>query len=475
MAWMDIFKRKAPEVDASSESIKKETPRVGLKNFTTVLYQGFEEKKFSVYSELLTEADKAVHTDGFVRQAVSRLKEIAIRQDFWLNSGSEETLKYIKQRLFEIEHISSKTFKEIVTNIIDSLVKYANAYLILNRGNNSVSGSPYMYFGKELRAVTSFYTINPLYMKVIVDVFGNPILYQYDPKLKNDDYIVYCSKKTEEEAFEIYGKDRNGTITFKANDVIHFKYDGENSLFGRPFFLEALDDLIMLRKMEELIDSMWNNGMFNAVIYKVGNEKVPPKESDLEMVMNTLQWNPSDGVVIVPGTHEVKYLEAQNITQLINLMKHFKERFFSGIGMSTVSMGESGSSNRATAETTNESMFDKVRMIQNIISIKMHTFFEHLIMDGKYDIFKIDPDNLPTLVFPEPDFDRQTKKEAAEISKYEHNVQTETETRKNIGLSSLKNREDMHLYRITLPVSQIKNKESEENNVTEEKNERNPR
>jgi hypothetical protein len=45
---------------------------------------------------------------------------------------------------------------------------------------------------------------------------------------------------------------------------------------------------------------------------------------------------------------------------------------------------------------------------------------------------------LPEIIFPEPNIDLNIKKENHEVFKFEHNIQTEDETRKHLGLKPIK-------------------------------------
>jgi hypothetical protein len=402
-----------------------------------------------------------LNNDGLIKQAVIRLVEVSLRQGFTVSSKDEKIDNYIKKRIHEIEIASGKSFLLIVDSIFTDLCKYGNAFLVFSRLEGNSMGKPYKHIAnpkKEMIPISSMQTLNPLNMKIYVNKKGIVTRYRHDPSPST--FNIASIQKEDEVIFNETRMDKNGVTDFSPMDIIHFKYDGENSVFGRPFFIEALDDLIMLRKTEEQIDNMLANGMFNAVIYNVGNKDFPPKMEDMEKVQETLEWEPAHGVIVIPGHHKVEYLQSQNITQLIELMNYFKNRFFSGIGMSSVSMGESGSSNRATAETTIVSLYEKANRFQNIVSMYFRNFFEHIIYDMGKDITRVGYEQFPIIKFPEPDVNLKIKKENHAIYKYEHSAITEDEMREEIDMSPVADEKGMYIHKVKMPL--IKNKEREE-------------
>lgn len=439
-----------------ADSLEKETsPVPQLTRFKSMLDEFTFEKQFAIYAPMLKEAERATNADALIRQAVSRYAEVATRQGFTLATTNTKVEDYIIQRLFEISMASNTTFERLIFSIFTDLVRFANAFIAFKRNDKTTSGKSYDYYGRALKPISGIFPIDPVHMKIILNKQSVPVLYEYDPLMENTSLLVYENDDDEKILNRYFNSTRKSksACILPAYDVIHFKYNGETTVFGRPFYIESLEDLIMLRKMEEQIDSMLSTGQLNATVYYVGNKDNPPKADDMENVKNGLEWNPSQGVVILPGHHDVKYLQAQNITQLISLMEYFKNRFYSGIGLSPVTMGEPGAANRATASVNSNSMFEKVRAFQLIVSSYMQLLFEHLILDFGLKIEKMKPEEFPVLRFPEPDVDLHVKKENHEIFKYVNNIITEEEARTNIGMSPVISSEGLYWKKVQVPLA----------------------
>lgn len=454
---LGLFTRKSNKTAVVIEDtiVKERSPVPQLTRFKTIVDQFTFEKQFAIYAPMLKEAERATNADALIRQAVSRYAEVAIRQGFTISTTNTKIEDYIRRRLFEISIASNTTFERLVFSVFTDLIRYANAFVAFKRNDKTTSGKSYDYYGKPLKPISGFFSIDPVHMKIILNSQGVPILYEYDPLIEEASLLIYEKDDDERIVNRYFSATRKNksTCIMPAYDVIHFKYSGDNTVFGRPFYIESLEDLIMLRKMEEQIDSMLSTGQMNATVYYVGNKDNPPKADDMDRVQSGLEWNPSEGVVVIPGHHDVKYLQAQNITQLIDLMNYFKNRFYSGIGLSPVTMGEPGAANRATASVNSNSMFEKVRAFQLTVSSYMQLLFEHLILDFGLPIEKLRPEEFPVLSFPEPDVDLHIKKENHEVFKYVNNVITEEEVRSNIGMSPVISSNELYWKKVQVPLA----------------------
>ncbi len=457
MSIFDFFK---PNRETDSIQ-KKELPKAAVKGFgkqATYVWS----PHLTAYSNLLQEADAAIKADSLIRQAVTRLTEIALRQGWSVFTHNEKIEQHIKQRMFEIQIVSNQSWYLLFKSLFSNLIKYGNAYLVYNRNKDNSTGKPYRYFGTPINPISSVASLDPRCVRIVVNQIGRPVSYEYDTinpfpaavlTRKDEDLVIEAANST---------VTQEGVTVFQPKDVLHIKYDGDNDVFGRPYYIEALEDLLMLRKLEDQFDSMIDTGMFNAVVYYVGNDNNPPQNGEFEEILNTLEYNPAEGVIIIPGHHDIKFLQAQNIVQLISSLEYFKQRFFSGIGFSSVGMGESGAANRATASETNKAIYEKVKFFQDTLSGYIALFFEHLILDGGFALSKVRHEEFPLLQFPDPEVDLNIKRENHAIYKYEHSAITQSEMRTAINHSPVsgKNEKGMYIYKVKVPLMEYKQQEA---------------
>jgi hypothetical protein len=451
--------------------IKREQPKTAKAKFKESA--GLSDYKFKVsfegYNNALIEVNQALKSDSLLRQATQRYIEVSLRQGFNLVYKDDKVKSAIEKRLNEIQLVSDSTLYEVLIKVFSDLIRYGNAYIVFRRNKDNASGKEYNFFNKKLSPISSMFVVDPMKMKIVVNKSGAVIGYKFDPTVdEHGKYLI--TSNGEEIEFKITSSQyiTTSAVNLAKDDVLHLKLPNSYDYFGFPFYLETLEDLLMLRKIEEQIDDMLSQGMFNAVVYKVGNDKYPADSKDIQDVVDTLEYNPSEGVIIIPGKDEIKFLQSQNVTQLIDLMQYFKQRFYSGMGLSSVSMGEAGSANRATAEVSGNTMYEKVKLFQDIISNSFTRFFDHILRDQKFNTEQVNLSDLVSLKFPEPDLNFRCKLENAEIFKYQNNVQSLEEVRKGIGISEKMNWENSYFKKVTWPqvsfkVEQVQQKAGEAN------------
>jgi hypothetical protein len=187
---------------------------------------------------------------------------------------------------------------------------------------------------------------------------------------------------------------------------------------------------------------------FSIVVYKVGTKEAPGKEEDINEVKRYLEYNESDSTIVIPFNHEVKVLNISGMKEIKEYMDYYRNKFLNEVGISGIGLGEGGSANRATAEEANLVTYDLVSSMQKTFAeqFKVGFLYEFIYDSNSYKIEKMDDKSLPEIIFPEPNIDLNIKKENHEVFKFEHNVQTEKETRQHIGLENLKDSERNNMF-----------------------------
>jgi hypothetical protein len=86
-----------------------------------------------------------------------------------------------------------------------------------------------------------------------------------------------------------------------------------------------------------------------------------------------------------------------------------------------------------------------VKNIQDSFSEQFNFYFLRELLKEKKDfkkeeIFYLEDNELPKLVFPEPDTELMIKLNTHEVFKFEHSIQTEDESRNNMNMEPIKDR-----------------------------------
>jgi hypothetical protein len=148
---------------------------------------------------------------------------------------------------------------------------------LFSRNANNASGKPYMYNNKQLNPISGIFQAHPLTLSIKRNSFGETTQYKMDLSMLQRDFGFF----TNDPEFNVLVGDTFGltdTRKFDKYDVAHFKFDEDIITgFGRPFYFEAIDDLLILRKIERIIEELISEGKLFYVLYRVGNDKHPSR------------------------------------------------------------------------------------------------------------------------------------------------------------------------------------------------------
>ncbi len=437
MSFFDSFRKRSNDAQVLaiepkiSQYAKKERPK-----------QSFE------FSNLVVKLRDAIRSDSILRQWVSNTVEGCMRHGFNVMSNDEGINKKLQERMREIEVASKTTMYRFVRTMLYNFIAYGNAYAVLIRNAGNSSGRSYTWIDdKTLEPISGVYPIDPLMVKIDRKNNGSVKTYQLDASVfeaslyinaKSPDVVNYPTNWTRTQ----------GVVNVDKNDMVHIIYDENSTPFGRPPLSEVLEDVLALRTLEEVIQDMIRQNMYVITVYKVGTPDRPGKQQDIDAVKKNLTWNPSDGMLVMPGDHDIGIVSA-NIKDILSFIEYFKTKIYSAIGGSSVGFGEAGAANRATSGDARVPHFDKVRDMQLLFASFFQTYFlDHIVCDMGYHPATL-VEGRPVLLFNEPDIETLTKKTNNSVFLYEHNVATFKETRTALGFTGKSIDEDLHLVRVT--------------------------
>lgn len=359
---------------------------------------------------------QAIDTDSYVKQSYATYKELIWKEGWQIIAEDPDVIDYLRARIDLMELMMRRSFQDVLTDLADQLVKFANGFLAKARGDIS----PYMPInitaiqGKD--PVSGYYVVPTETMKIQRDKFNMPQRYQQDTGGGT-------------------GAGENPP-EWKIEDMVHFVFDRKpGRIFGTPFIVSVIDDIIALRQIEEDVQNLVHKELFPLYVYRVGSEEEPADQEEIDNAFNAISNLRTEGGLIVPERHEIDVLGADShALEAIDYLRYFQERVVAGLGLSPHHLGimnEGG--NRAITDRLDISLYDKVKTYQRYIEDNIRiNIFNELLLEGGFDPINI-IEHRAYFKFNEIDTDTQIKKDAAAINKWSNNVTTLGETRLEIG------------------------------------------
>lgn len=371
----------------------------------------------------------AINLDGILNRSVCVFTEQILKNGFENLVSSDMSQQHLNKRLKEIELGTNIKYMETLATISRQLVSYGNAYVIKVRGESRF-GKKYDLFGTTKNPIIGLFIADATTMSVGISTTGKITHYQQ---------IINGEEKI-----------------FKVDDVIHLTYNKiPGTLTGNSNINAILDDLRALRKLEEEIEILGFQYAVPLYLYKVGNDNHPAQPGEIDNVSTTVNSMPTYGIMVVPHTHDMKAVTQNNDPiDLTKYVSYFKQRIFSGLGVSPVAMGDSGSSNRSTSEIADLNMQTITKSYQQIIKNKIEQeLLIEIILDGGFDPMRHDVE----MRFPEIDLEAQIKKETHILQKFQGNLITRTEARKEADYNRPINEEDTYLSLVQIKLADAQN------------------
>lgn len=137
--------------------------------------------------------------------------------------------------------------------------------------------------------------------------------------------------------------------------------------YGIPFIFNALDDVKLLRQIEENVARLIYRNLFPLYLYKVGIDKpgFEATDEEIETLREEIRNIPVDGALVVPERHNIEVVGSQGQAIDANgYLKYFRQRVFSGLGVSDTIMGISDTANKSTSDNQSSDLNDSVKDFQ---------------------------------------------------------------------------------------------------------------
>lgn len=369
----------------------------------------------------LAQIKNAVLTDSYLAVAVRKFSQLITKAGYQIKSKNENAANYVNDRIKVIEFRTKIPFYTLITSIARDLYTYSNSYIIKTRDNNTEK------FGLKAEKIFSGGAISGLFLA--------------DP-------ASVTIRRNDTGAIDVYVINQE---EYSPNDVIHLYIDKMNNAdYGTSRIYSALEDVTMLRKAEGLVMTILYRFAIPVLHIKVGNtaEGQYATQKEINDARDAFQEMPNDGFIV---TNERTAIEAitpnMQANQLLKFLEYLELRVFSALNASKSSMGRGGG--QSSADNTEALMHDEVRAFQNVITNFIEKYlFTELLLEGGFNPL-LNKDDYVAFEFNEVSIDTKIKIESNTIQKYQGNVITLEEARRELGFSNEVSEEDMYAFTIT--------------------------
>jgi hypothetical protein len=366
----------------------------------------------------LAETGRILDTESIVRRAFRNKRNLFVKEGYEFVGATPERVQYIKRRIKQMEEATGLPFAVLMNQTIASLVRCQNAFWVKARKTEASGGRVRTTMdGKKLKPVAGYFPMPAETVRFKRDAFGKVKKYQQ----------------------EVYGKE---AIEFKPEDVIHFYFDKrEGYAVGTPVLVSVKDDIRALRRIEENVELLVYQHLFPLFHYQVGTEErpadvLPSGQTEIEDIQLKVAIMPSDGCWVTSERHNIKPLTADSGPVAVKeVIEHFKQRIYTGLGNSSVDMGEGGTSNRSTAQTMSRNLVDDTKADQKEFASQFKAYvIRELLLESTFsDGTILNEENEVELKFKEIDFEARQAKENHFVDIFLKNAITHDEMRIELG------------------------------------------
>lgn len=361
------------------------------------------------FDEIAIAQDVEIYLSKSIQKKVNKI----ITAGFSFTGNDEEAVDWINRRVKEIAIAINKPFSILIAETFTDLIRFNNCMWVKARSEDFTEEAKGLEFGKTVKKPIAGYFILA-FDRLEFQVNANGSLKKVLQK----------------------GRDRD--VEFSAKDIIHFYTNRRPGyLVGSPELLGTLDDIRVLRKIEENVLDLIETSLFPVFHYQVGTDEMPERLteggiSESQKVAERIKYIASSGFIVSDHRHKISAIGTEGKSLRIDYyLEHFKKRVLAGIGMSPVDLGEGGDANRSTASTMSKSVLSDIEGLTIIVK----EFIEHFVIaelleEGGFD--SLDDDYKVEIRFGVIDKDDRRADENNVIQKFAGNVITMDEARKEL-------------------------------------------
>lgn len=384
----------------------------------------------------LVEIGTIEDVESYVRQAFQKKTALMFKEGEEFIGKNPETIKYIKTRLTQLQYVSGISWRQLLRSTGHALISRSNYFWVKSR-NQEASGG--MSIG-GVQPVAAYFGMGGEHVKL--------------KKNKQGRIVKYKQEMPD-------GRYRE----FSPRNVVHFyAYKKDGFAFGTPQIVPTKDDIRTLRRIEENVELLIYQTLFPIFQYQVGTELKPSGDiklsdgtviSEVDFVREQIRDMPAEGGIVTPERHKLEFIGAEGkALKAREYLDYFKARVFSGLGVSSVDMGEGGTANRSTSDTMSKTMIDSVKDFQSILEDFINSYIlKELLLESTFDFDVLAPENIVSFKFKEIDIEQQMKKNTNAQVLYNGNVIDIDEAREMAGKEPMTEDQEKKMFsnRVSIP------------------------
>lgn len=424
-----------PQEDQTILSSPGRVKRVGSKSISyTERHRGIWFKPEYDLDEIQIAQD----TDGYLFRAIKKKVNRFLTAGWEIVGTKKEVVDYVKTRLREIEYTSQTPWNILLKQTATDLFRFSNCMWVKARNLDSSSGKSRKIFdGKEVDPVAGYFIL--------------PFeTLSFKTKRNGEIKKVRQRMPSGDEKF------------FSPDQVIHF-FDNRKPGFamGTPEITPVLDDIALLRRIEENVEDLLESNLYPLFHYTVGSDSMPERYSpegikETDIVKNTIDYMPAGGIYVSDHRHKIEAIGSEGrALRIEGYLDYFKKRVFAGLGLSSVDMGEGDTANRSTAHSLSQSAILDVEALQELMKTFLEFYvFNELLLEGGFD--PLEPENKIEIKFGVIDREARSKLENQTIQLFLNNLISENEARKKLGMPPDVDKEDTNFKLYQEPLALLK-------------------
>lgn len=360
------------------------------------------------------EIQVAQDTDSYIFRSIQKKVNKIIVAGFEFVGNNPEAVAYIKRRANETSYSTNTPFDHIIWGTFSDLFRFGNCIWAKVRNEDASSGDPVQVTENVILQPVAGYFILPM-------------------------ETLEFKTKVNGELKKVLQRNDSREREWSPRDIVHFHVNRKPGfLVGTPEILPALDDVALLRRIEENVEDLIETNLFPVFHYRIGTDQMPEKygpdgtkESDL--VRRTIQYMPAGGIYVSDHRHEITAIGSEGRALRIDVyLSHFKSRVLGGLGTSALDMGEGDTANKSTASAMSKGMLMDVEAMAKIVKSFIDFYvISELLIEGGFD--PLDPDEMVSIKFGTIDKDERRADENQQIQMFHGNLRTVDEIRRSLG------------------------------------------
>lgn len=321
----------------------------------------------------LSEITRALDVESYVAISVRKHREQILKEGYSITGENQEAVDYIKRRLFEFSLVSDTDFDEVLREYTTNLIQYATSFIVIARDPNASSGSRYKWRGKKHDPVAALFPMNPT--TVSAQRNGNGHIAKWEQRLSTPTPNGQTTKDYDKE------------------NVISATVDKKTGfIFGTPYILPVLDDVRVLRRIEEIAEVVGQRHVFPWTHWKVGTDDFPAQDledgsTEVDIVRQAILNTPPEGGIVTDHRVEGTILGVEGkAIDLVPYLGYFEKRVMAGLRLSPEDLGRSEGS-KGGGQVASETLQEASKDFQAVISSSLsRQLFIPLLLEGGFDV-----------------------------------------------------------------------------------------